>query len=137
LIHAVRTVRQHLSFVSGGPFQLAIAQGLRFPETYFEGFRQDLSDKRDQLAAGLASAGFSVLPTEGTYFITTDISGLGFTDGLDFCRQLPELCRVVAIPHQVFYGDPSNGTNHVRWAFCKKPEVLAEATERLQVLLQR
>ncbi len=137
LIHAVRTVRQHLSFVSGGPFQLAIAHGLRFPDTYFDDFRQDLTDKRDQLAVGLASAGFSVLPTEGTYFITTDISGLGFTDGLDFCQQLPELSRVVAIPHQVFYGDPRNGTNHVRWAFCKKPEVLAEATDRLQVLLQR
>jgi len=75
-----------------------------------------------------------VFVPEGTYFATTDIRPLGFEDGMDFCRQLPALAGVVAIPHQVFYDDLSAGRPLVRWAFCKRPEVIAEALARLSVL---
>ena len=74
---------------------------------------------------------------EGGYFATTDIRPLGFDDGLDFCRRLPELAGVVAIPHQVFYDDKEVGRPLVRWAFCKKPEVIDEAVRRLGVLRGR
>ena len=74
---------------------------------------------------------------EGTYFITTDISPLGFSDGLEFCRQLPELAGVVAIPHQVFYDNVDAGKPLVRWAFCKQESVLKAALERLAVLKNR
>ncbi len=132
LISAVKAVRQHLSYVSGGPFQLAIAKGLGLPDQYFNEFRRDLSAKRDQLSAGLAETGMRVIPTEGTYFVTTDISSLGYTDGLEFARMLANKCQVVAIPHQDFTESGQGFKEYVRWAFCKKPEVLAEATKRLQ-----
>jgi N-succinyldiaminopimelate aminotransferase len=134
LISAVKAVRQHLSYVSGGPFQLAIAKGLGLPDQYFTEFRRDLSVKRDQLSAGLAEIGMRVIPTEGTYFVTTDISPLGFTDGLEFVHMLANKCKVVAIPHQVFTDSGQDFTEYVRWAFCKKPEVLAEATERIRTI---
>lgn len=69
-----------------------------------------------------------------TYFITTDVSPLGEKDGLAFCRALPERCGVVAIPNQVFYDDHEAGATQVRWAFCKKTEVLREAVGRLRAL---
>ena len=131
LITAVKAVRQHLSYVSGGPFQLAIAQGLGMPDQYFSDFRHDLSEKRDQLSAGLAQMGMRVIPTEGTYFVTTDISPLGYTDGFEFARLLANKCQVVAIPHQVFTESGQDFKEYVRWAFCKKPEVLAEAARRI------
>ena len=134
LITAVKAVRQHLSYVSGGPFQLAIAKGLGLPDQYFTEFRHDLSVKRDQLSAGLAEMGMRVIPTEGTYFVTTDISPLGYTDGLEFVRVLANQCKVVAIPHQVFTESGYDFKEYVRWAFCKKPEVLAEATERIRTI---
>ena len=96
-----------------------------------------MQTQRDQLCDGLAALGFEVFVPEGTYFATTDIRPMGFADGLEFCRALPEAAGVVAIPHQVFYDDLEAGAPLVRWAFCKKPEVIAEALERLVKLSQR
>ncbi|AYV28921.1 putative N-succinyldiaminopimelate aminotransferase DapC [Streptomyces sp. ADI95-16] len=134
LVTAVRSVKQFLTYVSSGPFQYAVAEALGLPDSYYEGLRADLAAKRDLLSDGLAAAGFQVYRPQGTYFVTTDIAPLGESDGIAFCRALPERCGVVAIPNQVFYDDKSAGTTQVRWAFCKKTEVLREAVERLQRL---
>src|SRR5208282_1085635 len=98
LVAAVRAVKQFLTFVSGGPFQYAIAGALRMPDAYFAGISAGLRVKRDLLCAGLAEAGFGVYPPEGTYFVTTDIRPLGDADGVEFCRNLPRQAGVVAIP---------------------------------------
>jgi N-succinyldiaminopimelate aminotransferase len=131
LIAAVRIVRQHLSFVSGGPFQYAMAIGLELPDDYFEGFRLTLQSRRDQLTAGLSDLGMTVVPSEGTYYVTTDVRPLGYTDGMTFCRELPHRAGVVAIPHQAFCDNPEIGAPYVRWAFCKQESVLDEAIGRL------
>ncbi len=132
LVAAVMGVKQFLSYMSGAPLQPAIAHALESDEAYFTGFRAGMQAQRDQLCEGLDALGFTVFVPEGTYFATTDIRPLGFDDGLDFCRRLPELAGVVAIPHQVFYDDVEAGRPLVRWAFCKRPEIISEALERLQ-----
>ncbi|MFI6154216.1 pyridoxal phosphate-dependent aminotransferase [Kitasatospora sp. NPDC051170] len=134
LISAVRTAKQYLTYVSAGPFQYAVAEALRLPDSYFDSFRADLLRKRDLLAGGLASAGFQVFHPEGTYFITTDITPLGEKDGLEFCRSLPERCGVVAIPNVVFYDNTEAGRSLVRFTFCKRDDVITEAVARLQQL---
>jgi N-succinyldiaminopimelate aminotransferase len=131
LVTAVRTVKQFLTYVSGGPFQYAIAGALRMDDAYFAGISADLRGKRDLLCAGLAEAGFEVYPPEGTYFVTTDIGRLGNADGIEFCRDLPHRAGVVAIPSAVFYDNAEAGRSQVRFAFCKRPEVLREALARL------
>jgi N-succinyldiaminopimelate aminotransferase len=132
LVAAVRTVKQFLTYVNGGPFQYAIAAGLGMPDAYFAGLSADLRVKRDLLCAGLAEAGFTVYLPAGTYFVTTDIRHLGgMGDGVEFCRQLPHRAGVVAIPSAVFYDDAEAGRTQVRFAFCKQPEVLREALARL------
>jgi N-succinyldiaminopimelate aminotransferase len=125
-------VKQFLTFAGGAPLQPAVAVALGLPDSYYDGFRAGLQARRDQLAVGLTDAGFDVLTPEGTYFITADITKLGGRDGVDFCLSLPERCGVVAIPTQVFYDDADAGRRLVRFAFCKRPEVLAEALERLR-----
>ncbi len=90
--------------------------------------------RRDLLAGGLRDAGFEVYEPDGTYFITTDIKGLTDADGMEFCRSLPERCAVVAIPNQVFYDDAEAGRSLVRFAFCKREDVLSEAADRLRRL---
>ncbi|WP_033310126.1 pyridoxal phosphate-dependent aminotransferase [Streptomyces iakyrus] len=132
LVTAVRSAKQYLTYVSAGPFQYAVAEALSLPEAYFTGFRADMLSKRDLLAAGLAEAGFRVFRTSGTYFITTDIRPLGETDGFTFCRGLPERAGVVAIPNAVFYDHREEGAPFVRFAFCKRTEVLQEAVKRLK-----
>jgi N-succinyldiaminopimelate aminotransferase len=134
LTAAVRSAKQYLTYVSSGPFQYAVAEALALPDSYFAAFREDMLAKRDLLSTGLAEAGFKVFRPAGTYFVTTDIRPLGERDGFAFCRALPERAGVVAIPNAVFYDHREEGAPFVRFAFCKKDDVLAEATSRLRRL---
>ncbi|MFJ4123078.1 pyridoxal phosphate-dependent aminotransferase [[Kitasatospora] papulosa] len=134
LVTAVRSAKQFLTYVSGGPFQYAVADALRLPDSYFDALREDLRAKRDLLSAGLTEAGFEVYEPAGTYFVTTDIRPLGETDGFAFCRALPERCGVVAVPNAVFYDHREQGAPFVRFAFCKRTDVLTEAVSRLKGL---
>lgn len=131
LVRAVRTVQQFLTYVNAAPFQPAIAAALRLGDSYYTGFANELRAKRDLLAGGLRSAGFTVYEPHGTYFITTDIRSLGESDGMAFCRALPERCGVVAIPAVVLYDDIAEGGPLVRFAYCKRTDVLEEAIARL------
>lgn len=134
LIDAVKVVRQHLSFVSGGPFQWAIAAGLQLPDSYFDDFRRSLQTRRDTLSLGLRNLGMRVLLTEGTYFVSTDVTPLGFTTGAEFCDWIPEQAGVVAIPMSAL-SDHRDADGFVRWAFCKRPDTLREALTRLTTSL--
>lgn len=134
LVGAMTGAKQFMTYTSGAPFQPAIAKALGSGAAYFEQFSLGMRDQRDLLCAGLTDIGFDVFIPQGTYFVTTDIRPLGFEDGMAFCLGLPERAGVVAIPHEVFYDDKATGRPLVRWAFCKRPEVLIEALDRLQVL---
>ncbi|MBO0772979.1 MAG: pyridoxal phosphate-dependent aminotransferase, partial [Actinobacteria bacterium] len=103
LVTAVKTAKQFLTYVSGGPFQYAVAEALGLPDSYYHSISAGLLPRRDFLCAGLAEAGFEVYRPAGTYFITTDVRPLGYDDGLQFCRDLPHRCGVVAVPNSVFY----------------------------------
>ena len=134
LVAAVKTTKQFMTFVSGGPFQYAVAEALALPGEYFTALRDDLKAKRDLLVAGLSDIGFEVYEPAGTYFVTTDVRALCERDGVEFCRTLPDRVGVVAIPSAVFYDDKEAARTQVRFAFCKRPEVLTEALSRLSRL---
>ena len=131
LVAAVRAVKQFLTYVSGAPFQPAIAAALALPDAFFTRLATDLRRKRDLLSDGLRAAGFTVFRPAGTYFVVTDVAPLGFPDGMQFCLRLPELAGVAAVPVSVFCADPALATSLVRFTFCKRDEVLAEAAARL------
>ncbi|MFB6502665.1 MULTISPECIES: pyridoxal phosphate-dependent aminotransferase [unclassified Streptomyces] len=134
LVSAVRSAKQFLTYVSAGPFQYAVAEALRLPDSYYDALRAELRAGRDLLSDGLTEAGFEVYRPAGTYFVTTDIRPLGESDGFAFCRALPERCGVVAIPNAVFYDHREQGAPFVRFAFCKRKGVLEEAVDRLKRL---
>jgi N-succinyldiaminopimelate aminotransferase len=136
IVSAVRTTKQFLTFVASGPFQYAVAAALTLPGEYFETVASELRRKRDLMINGLRAIGFEVYPPDGTYFITTDITPLGEEDAVEFCLGLPERAGVVAIPNAVFYDDKQAGRTQVRFAFCKRDEILEEALTRLAVLAQ-
>jgi N-succinyldiaminopimelate aminotransferase len=133
LVAAVEGAKNWLSYSSGAPFQPAIAHALGHEEAFHEQLREDLTRRRDHLCEALDSLGLQVHPPEGTYFVTTDVSALGWADGREFCNVMAERARVVAIPSQVFYEDGSaEGRHLVRWAFCKERDVLDEGIARLR-----
>ena len=134
LLDTVRTAKQFLTYVNGAPFQHAIAEALNLPDHYFDNFLEDMRVKRDCLSQGLEKAGLTTFTPQGTYFVTADIKNLGYEDGKQFCLDLPVQCGVVAVPNVVFYDNKDIGSTLIRFAFCKRLDVLEEAVERLQTL---
>ncbi len=133
LIAAVEGAKNWLSYSSGAPFQPAIAHALDHEDRFHQRLREDLSVRRDHLCEALGSLGMEVHQPQGTYFVTTDVSTFGYSDGRAFCAGTAERARVVAIPSQVFYEDGSEEGRHlVRWAFCKEQDVLDEGIARLR-----
>ncbi|MET1006293.1 MAG: pyridoxal phosphate-dependent aminotransferase [Propionibacteriaceae bacterium] len=137
LITEVTAVKQFLTFVSGAPFQPAVTRALNEGDAWAQTQRLALQGKRDRLAAGLRTIGLDPVIPSGTYFMSTDVTTLGYADGVEFCRDLPLRCGVVAIPHQVFYDNVAAGAPYVRWAFCKQDAVIDEAVSRLERLASR
>jgi len=132
MVTAAKTAKQFLTYVNGAPFQPATAVGLRLPDAFFSGLAADLEAKRDRLCAGLVAAGFTAYRPEATYFTTVDIRSVQPDgDGIAFCRGLPERIGVVAIPNQVFYANQQHGRHLVRFACCKRLDVIDGAVERL------
>ena len=133
-VTAARTVKQFLTYVASGPFQPAVATALALPDAVYAGLSSSLQAKRDLLCDGLAGAGLAVTRPSGTYFVIADAAPLGVTDAVDFCRRLPEMCGVVGVPVSVFHDDAEAARTLVRFAFCKRDEVLHDAAERLATL---
>jgi N-succinyldiaminopimelate aminotransferase len=133
LVTAVLAVKQFLTYTNGAPFQPAIAVGLGLPDAFFTGIANDLEMKRDLLVGGLREAGFSVGQPHGSYFIVADATPLGYSEGTDFCRALPALAGVVAVPMTAFCSLPRRREYAplVRFAFCKRVEVLERAATQL------
>jgi N-succinyldiaminopimelate aminotransferase len=132
LVTAARTAKQFLTYVNAAPFQPAIAVGLDLGDEFYADLAADLTVKRDHLVGGLRAAGFEPYVPEATYFTTVDIRPVDPTgDGMAFCRELPQRCGVVAIPNEVFYARPEFGRHLVRFACCKRLDVLDEAARRL------
>ena len=127
LVAATRMVKQYLTFAGGTPLQHAAAAALRLPRSEVDALRDDLRAKRDQLCSGLDAAGLRPLVPAGTYFVNADVG----VDAVEFCRALPKRCGIVAIPTSVFYDDRDAAATLVRFAFCKRPEVIAQAAQRL------
>jgi N-succinyldiaminopimelate aminotransferase len=126
LVSATRTVKQFLTYVNGAPFQYAVAEALGGPDSYYRQAAEQLRAQRDLLCTGLREQGFDVVVPQATYFATVRIDG----DAVEFCRELPKQHGVVAIPSSVFY-DSAAGDDLVRFAFCKRPEVIEQALDRL------
>ncbi|WP_082612339.1 MULTISPECIES: pyridoxal phosphate-dependent aminotransferase [unclassified Nocardioides] len=134
LVAAVTAAKQWLTFTSGAPLQPAVAHALDHQPDFPARLAASLRERRDELVGGLRAAGLTTYSPQGTYFATTDVTDLGWASGGDFCRALPGRAGVVAIPSEVFYDAPDApgaGRHLVRWAFCKRPEVIAEAVRRL------
>jgi N-succinyldiaminopimelate aminotransferase len=130
LVAATRAVKQYLTFAGGTPLQHASAAALGLLPEHGDALARELRAKRDRLCDGLRRAGLTPLVPQGTYFVNVDVG----SDGVQFCRELPARCGVVAIPTGVFYDDPTAGASLVRFAFCKRDDVIDDAAARLASL---
>ena len=139
LVTAILAVKQFLTFVNGAPFQPAIALGLDLPDRFYAGIAADLQAKRDLLERGLTAAGFTVSRPQGSYFIVADAAPLGYSVGAEFCRELPDLAGVVAVPISAFCSATHRPeyASLVRFAYCKNVDVLKRAATQLAGITAR
>ncbi len=133
-VAALEAVKQFTTFGASGPFQPAVAVGLRLPDAVFTDLATSLAAKRDRLVDGLLAAGLDVAVPKGTYFVVADVASLGATDGVTFCTELPARAGVGAIPVSAFHDDPEAARTLVRFAFCKADPVIDEGCRRLAAL---
>ncbi len=136
-VAAARTIKQFLTYVASGPFQPAVAVALGLGDDVYDLAASSLQAKRDLLCDGLSAAGLEVARPSGTYFVIADAAPLGVSDALEFCRSMPALCGVVGVPVSVLCDDVDAARTLVRFAFCKRDEVLREAVRRLGALASR
>ncbi len=131
LVRAATTVNQFLTYTANGALQLAIADAIRDESGWVAAQRDSLRRKRDRIEAGLRRSGFGVMRPRGTFFVMTDVRPLGYSDGIELARTLPREAGVAAVPARVLYDNAAEGQHLVRFAFCKRDEVIDDAVTRL------
>ena len=132
LTDAIRKVHDFVTVGAAAPLQEAGAAALALPDAYYAGIARDYAQRRETMLGILEGAGYRTFPPKGAYYILTDISGFGFPDDVAFARWLVSEVGVAAVPGSSFYARPSDGRERLRFSFCKKPETLAAAGERLK-----
>ena len=131
VLSPVAKAHQFITFTTPPNLQRAVAFGLGKDDAYFAGLAQAMQAKRDRLTASLEGAGFEVMASGGTYFLSVDIRSVGFNeDDEAFCRHITTEAGVTAVPVSAFYQE-SDVNHFARFCFCKQDAILDEAAARL------
>lgn len=128
LMQVLSKAHQYLTFCTPPGLQSAVAYGLGLGDSYYEGMKRSLRASHDRLASGLKKAGYKVLPSQATYFLSVDLGPGG--DDAAFCARMVKEARVAAIPVSAFYAE-DHLRSIVRFCFAKKDPTLDEALLRL------
>lgn len=134
-----RIIRNLHAIITAGapaPLQVAAYTALRLPDSYYHNLCLDFQNRRDYLTQVLSPIGFCCYSSRGGYFLMADISYFGFDNDVEFTKFLIEKIGVAAIPGSSFYVNPANGSNLIRFCFCKTDATLAAAKQRLIRLTQ-
>ncbi|RDX66098.1 ybdL, partial [Mucuna pruriens] len=137
LTWGLRQAHAFLTFATSHPMQCAAAVALRAPDSYYVELKRDYLAKKAILVEGLKAVGFKVFPSSGTYFVVVDHTPFGLENDVAFCEYLVKEVGVVAIPTSVFYLNPEEGKNLVRFTFCKDEETIRSAVERMKEKLRK
>ena len=132
LTDSIRKVHDFLTVGAAAPLQQAGATALAMPDEYYTHLSTDYAERRDAMLQVLNQAGFKCFTPRGAYYILADISGFGYPDDMAFTRHLIEDVGVAAVPGSSFFEDRRDGSQLIRFCFCKKYETLKEAQERLK-----
>ena len=137
ITNAIRKVHDFLTVGAPAPLQEAGAAALSLPPSYYQQLAERYRKGRDQLLPALEKAGFRCYRPRGAYYVMTDISAFNFSNDVEFATYLVKDIGIACVPGSSFYKHPKDGSQQVRFAFCKKPETLNEAERRLEKLRAR
>ncbi|MFN3890069.1 MAG: aminotransferase [Beijerinckiaceae bacterium] len=130
LMKVLAKTHQFLTFTTAPNLQVAVAFGLAKDDDYFARMRAGFQRSRDRFVTGLASMGFDLMPSHGTYFVNVDLRKVG-VDDVSFADRLVREFGVASIPVSAFYAEQANRST-VRFCFAKKDATLDEGLSRIR-----
>ena len=128
---AIRKMHDFITVGAPAPLQDAGAVALSLPDSYYEGLASRYQERRDRMIKMLDDAGFDYIVPKGAYYMMSDITRWGFDNDVEMSKFLVTEIGVATVPGSSFFSDPKSGKDLIRFTFCKKPETLAAAEERL------
>lgn len=134
LTAAVRASHQFLTFCAPTPLQRAAAVALSAvcdDDAYLRALASEYAQRRELCLAELSRCGMRCIAPEGSYFILGDVRSLGFDDDMAACMAMVSEAGVAAIPASAFYDPAHAERRYARFAFCKRPETIQAAGDRL------
>jgi methionine aminotransferase len=136
LMAEFRKIHQYVTFCSFTPAQIAIAQMLKEQPTHITALASFYQQKRDLLINALKDSRFTLLPSQGTYFLLLDYSAISVLNDRDFCQWLTKEIGVASIPLSPFYPAEQREAYHqnnkvIRLCFAKNDDSLLKAAEIL------
>ena len=132
LTTGIRKVHDFLTVGAAHPLQVAIAQALELPPSFYVELLGDYQERRDAIVSGLSECGFEVAAPDGAYYVMAGISAFSAEDDVAFARRLIEEVAVATVPASSFYHDPELGRGHIRFSFPKKIETIERGLEALR-----
>jgi aspartate/methionine/tyrosine aminotransferase len=134
LMVSIRKAHDFMSVCAATPLQHAAVAMLNLGDDYYAGLKQSYAGKRDFMINTLREVGFKPVVPQGAYYTMTDFSAVSDQDDISFGLRMAKEIGVACVPGSPFFSRPELARNIVRFAFCKKPETLEAARERLRVL---
>ena len=134
LTAGIRKVHDFLTVGAAHPLQIAVAQALEFPPSFYDALLEEYRERRDAMVAGLREVGFDPIAPQGAYYVMAGIEGLGWDDDVAFARHLIENVAVATVPGSSFFHDPVLGRRHLRFSFPKRMETIARGLDALRQL---
>jgi len=131
LTSGIKKTHDFLTVGAPHPLQIAVAEALRLPESYYQELAAGYRHRRNRMVKGLRELGFRVSMPEGAYYIMADFSSLSSDDDVTFARNLTLNRGVATVPGSSFFHDPAMGRTYIRFNFCKSESLLDEALNRL------
>jgi len=132
----IRKVHDFLTVGAAHPLQIAVAQALEFPSSFYLDLLGDYQERRDAMVAGLQECGFEAKAPDGAYYVMVGIGAFGADDDVAFARRLIEEVAVATVPASSFYHDSTLGRGHIRFSFPKKIETIDRGLSALRRLKQ-
>ena len=132
LTSAIRKVHDFLTVGAAHPLQIAVAEALEFPPSFYVELLGDYQERRDAIVTGLQECGFTASAPDGAYYVMAGIEAFAADDDVAFARRLIEEVAVATVPASSFYHDPSLGRGHIRFSFPKRLETIERGLAALR-----
>ena len=129
---AIGLINDLFSICAPTPLQHGVARAIdELPDSYYVDMRDGYQRTRDEFCAVLTEVGLTPIVPKGAYYVLCDNRRLGATSAPEAAMKLLREAGVAGVAGSEFF-EGSEGDHLLRFCYAKKPEAIAEASQRLR-----